>query len=76
MPKRRAIGVVVSAARIVGLLLIILALVGLPPLRSWIGKMREPLTFVSSVTLGLIGIVWLIGVQLFLRFFDQFLSRN
>ncbi|HWF38193.1 MAG TPA: hypothetical protein VG322_06725 [Candidatus Acidoferrales bacterium] len=76
MSKRRAIGAVISAARVVGLLLIILALVGLPPLRSLIGRMREPLGFVSSVTLGVVGIVWLIGVQLFLRFFDEFLSRN
>lgn len=76
MSRRRAIGAVLSAARVIGLLLIVLALVGLPPLRSLIGKMREPLGFVSSVTLGLVGIVWLLGVQLFLRFFDQFLSRN
>jgi len=76
MSRRRAIGAVISAARVIGLLLIILALVGMPPLRSLIGKLREPLGVVSSVMLGLIGIVWLIGVQLFLRFFDQFLSRN
>ena len=76
MARRRAIGAAVSAARVIGLVLIILALVGLPPLRTLIGKMSGPLGFVSSVTLGLVGIVWLIAVQLFLRFFDQFLSRN
>jgi len=76
MSKRRIIGMVVSVARVIGLLLIILALVGLPPLRSLIGRLREPLGFLSSATLGLVGVVWLIGVQLFLRFFDQFLSRN
>jgi hypothetical protein len=34
------------------------------------------LGLLSSLALGLVGVVWLIGVELFLRFFDQYLSRN
>lgn len=76
MARRRAIGFAVSAARILGLLMVILALVSLPPVRALIGNMAAPLSFVASVMLGLVGLVWLAGVELFLRFFDQFLSRN
>lgn len=76
MARRRAIGIAVSAARIVGLVMVILALISLPPLRTLIGKMAVPISFVASVMLGLVGLVWLAGVELFLRFFDQFLSRN
>jgi hypothetical protein len=30
----------------------------------------------SSIALGLAGVAWLVAVQLFLRFFDRYLSRN
>ncbi len=30
----------------------------------------------SSLALGLLGIVWIVGLELFLRFFDKFLSHN
>jgi hypothetical protein len=30
----------------------------------------------SSLVLGLFGIAWIVGVELFLHFFDRFLSRN
>ena len=30
----------------------------------------------SSLALGLLGIAWIVGLELFLRFFDKFLSRN
>ena len=34
------------------------------------------LRLASSVALGVLGFVWIIGFELFLRFFDKFLSRN
>ena len=30
----------------------------------------------SSLALAFVGILWLIALQVFLKFFDQFLSRN
>jgi hypothetical protein len=30
----------------------------------------------SSVALGVVGVLWLVAVESFLRFFDHFLSRN
>lgn len=34
------------------------------------------LRLVSSVALGLLAIVWVVSLELCLRFFDKFLSRN
>ena len=76
MARRRAIGIVASTARIIGIVMVILGLVSLPPFRTLIGNMAVPLSFAASVMLGLVGLVWLAGIELFLRFFDQFLSRN
>jgi hypothetical protein len=76
MPRRRAIGTVVHAGRAIGLLLVILAVLSLPPLRSFVGSMAPALSVVISILLGIAGIACLIAIQLFLRFFDQFLSRN
>jgi hypothetical protein len=76
MPKRRAIGMFVHAGRVMGLLLVILAIFGLPPMRSVVGRVAPALSVVTSVLLGMAGIVCLIAIQMFLRFFDHFLSRN
>jgi len=59
-----------------GLLFVALAILSLPAMRSVTGNLAASLALVSSLALGFLGIVWLIGVQVFLRFFDQFLSRN
>jgi hypothetical protein len=76
MPRRRAIGAVVFAGRIVGLLLIILAILSLPPMKALLGEMASPISTIASLLLGIGGIACLIAIQIFLRFFDQFLSRN
>jgi hypothetical protein len=57
-------------------MLIVLAVLSLPPMRFLTGSLAGIVEILSSLALGLVGIVWLIGVQVFLRFFDQFLSRN
>jgi len=57
-------------------LFVALAILSLPAMRSVTGNLAASLALVSSLALGFLGIVWLIGVQVFLRFFDQFLSRN
>ncbi len=59
-----------------GWILIALAILGLPQMRFLIGRLAVSFGLLSSIMLGLSGVAWLIGVKLFLRFFDRYLSRN
>ena len=63
-------------ARIFGWILIALAILGLPQMRIVIGRMAASFGLLSSIALALAGVAWLVAVQLFLRFFDRYLSRN
>jgi len=63
-------------ARVFGWILIALAILGLPQMRFLIGRLAADFGLLSSIALGLAGIAWLVGVKLFLRFFDRYLSRN
>jgi hypothetical protein len=45
-------------------------------MRFLIGRLAVSFGLISSIVLGLAGIAWLLGVNLFLRFFDRYLSRN
>jgi hypothetical protein len=74
--KRRVLGMMVGIARAVGLVLIVLAILSLPQMRFLTAHLREGLGTVSSLALGIVGILWLVAVECFIRFFDQFLSRN
>lgn len=74
--RRSAIGTIVVVARILGCLLIILAILGLPQMRFLTGSLEGNFRLLSSLALVFAGIAWLVAVELFLRFFDQFLSRN
>jgi predicted PurR-regulated permease PerM len=60
----------------IGVLLVVLAVLSLPEVRFLTKHLRESLNTLCSLTLALVGIVWLVAVECFLRFFDQFLSRN
>ena len=73
--KRRVLGIVVVAARIVGWLLIALAILSVLAIRFRAGSFATSVGLLSSLALGLAGVACLVGVELFLRFFDQFLSR-
>lgn len=74
--KRQVMGSVILIARLIGLGLVVLGALSLPQMRFLTGNIAGKLGIVAALALGLVGIVWLIAVQLFLRFFDQFLSRN
>lgn len=74
--KRRVTGTIILVAGIVGWLLIALAILGLPQLRFLTGSLAGIFRWLSSFALVLAGIAWLIAVELFIRFFDQYLSRN
>jgi hypothetical protein len=58
------------------MLLVAVAILGLPQMSSVTGRFAPSFEVVSCVALGLVGIGWLAGVKLFLQFFDQCLSRN
>jgi hypothetical protein len=62
--------------RAFGWILIALAILGIPQMKFLIGRLATRFGLISSITLGLAGIAWLVGVKLFLLFFDRYLSRN
>ena len=62
--------------RAFGWLLIALAILGIPQMQVLTGRLAVHFGLISSVLLGLAGIAWLVGVKLFLLFFDSYLSSN
>lgn len=62
--------------RVFGWMLIALAILGLPQMQHLIGRLAASFGLLSSILLGVSGIAWLVGVKVFLRFFDRYLSRN
>jgi hypothetical protein len=69
--EKRAFRMIVWASRAVGWLLIALSVISFPETR-----LSGSLKVASSVAVGFLAIVWIVGLELFLRFFDKFLSRN
>ena len=69
--KRRAFRMVVWGSRAIGLALIALSIASFLEV-----GLSGSLRLASSVALGVLGFVCIIGLELFLRFFDRFLSRN
>ncbi len=59
-----------------GWIMIALAILGIPQMQFLIGRLAVSFGLLSSLVLGLAGIAWLVGVKLFLQFFDRYLSRN
>jgi hypothetical protein len=72
---RRALRMIVWGTRAVGWILIALAVISAPRIDS-LAHLGASARAFSSLALGFLGIVWIIAVELFLRFFDKFLSRN
>jgi hypothetical protein len=73
--ERRALRMIVWASRAIGWILIALAILSV--LQTGVGtRLSDSLRLLASLALGLLGLAWLSGVELFLRFFDRFLSRN
>jgi hypothetical protein len=62
--------------RAFGWILIAVAILGIPQMHFLIGRLAASFGLISSLVLGLAGIAWLVGVKLFLSFFDKYLSRN
>jgi len=79
MPTKQERVVFSTALRITrtfGWFLIALAILGMPQMQFLLGRLAVSFGLLSSITLGLAGIAWLVGVKLFLLFFDRYLSRN
>jgi hypothetical protein len=72
---RRAFRSIVWGGRIVGWMLITLAIFSATQIGqlSWMGG---GVRLLASLVLTLLGVVWVIGLELFLRFFDRYLSGN
>jgi hypothetical protein len=62
--------------RILGWILIGLAILSIPQMRFLTGRVAVGFGLLSSLVVGLVGIAWLVGVKSFLQFFDRYLSRN
>jgi hypothetical protein len=74
--NRQVFGVAIGVTRTMGLILIALAILGLPQMRFLTGRLAISFDLIMSIALGLMGVAWLVGVRLFVRFFDRYLSRN
>ena len=74
--RRIVFGGLIVAARLVGVLLIGVAVLELPAMRPVVGRYADLFGFVGSIALLLVGIVWLISVRMLIRFFDDYFSRN
>ena len=73
--QRRTFRSIVWGGRAFGGALIALAVISAPRIDGFAHLGASTRVF-SSLALGLLGILWIIGLELFLRFFDKFLSRN
>ena len=74
--KRVVFGIAVLVTRTIGWILVAIAVLSLPQMRSFLGNLANSLGWVTSLALGLVGALWLIGVEVFVHFFDSYLSRN
>jgi hypothetical protein len=74
--KRLLMGRIIIVARILGGVLIALAILDLPQMQFLPHGLEYAFRWISSAALMVAGIAWLVGVHLFIKFFDQYLSRN
>jgi hypothetical protein len=74
--ERIVFGTALWISRAFGCILIALAVLGIPQMQLLLGRLAVSFGVLSSIMLGLAGIAWLVGVKLFLLFFDRYLSRN
>jgi len=73
--SRRAFRGIVWVCRTVGWILIALAILNALPFGVF-GQLGGSFKLLASLALGLLGLVWIVGLELFLRLFDRYLSRN
>jgi predicted tellurium resistance membrane protein TerC len=74
--ERIVFSTALGITRAFGWILITVAILGILQMHFLIGRLAVSFGLISSLALGLAGIVWLVGVEMFLLFFDRYLSRN
>jgi hypothetical protein len=72
---RRAFRSIVWGGRTVGCMLITLGFISARQTGPF-SRMGRDIRLLASLALALLGVVWVIGLEMFLRFFDRYLSRN
>lgn len=73
--QHRIFGTVVWIGRSIGGALLLIAILGLVEAQLLPSKMGG-FELLPSLALGLIAVVWIAGLELFLHFFDRYLSGN
>lgn len=73
--QRRGLRIAVWIGRSIGWVLLLVAILGIAQaelLPAIMGGFRV----LSSIALALVAVAWIAGLELFLHFFDRYLSRN
>jgi hypothetical protein len=73
--ERRSLRIIVWCSRTLGGTLIGLAIINFLLIGA-VTRMGGSVKLFSSLALGLLGIAWIVGLEVFLKFFDRFLSSN
>jgi hypothetical protein len=73
--EQRALRMIVWVIRATGWVLIALAILNALQIGT-LTRLAEGFRLLLSAVLGVLGIAWVVGLELFLRFFDRYLSRN
>jgi hypothetical protein len=73
--NHRALRKIVWISRSLGWILVALAVLNIPQIGA-ITHLGGLFRLVSSVALVVLGILWLLVLELFLHFFDRYLSNN
>jgi len=74
--RRPVIGVFKMVGRILGCLLIVLGILALPQMRFLTKGLEGSFRLLACLAAVLAGVAWLVAVEFFFRFFDEYLSRN
>jgi hypothetical protein len=74
--ERRAFRFLVWGSRAIGWILVALAVASPLPTWEFAHISTSFRLLLSSLALGLVGIGWIVGLEVFLKFFDKFLSQN
>ena len=73
--QRRSFRLVVWVGRAIGCMLLLIAIFGMAEVELLPGMLGS-FRLLPSVALGLMAVVWIAGLELFLHFFDRYLSGN
>ena len=73
--QHRMFRVAVWMGRAIGWALLLLAIFGIVQTKA-LPTIKDGFKLLPSIALALVGGAWLAGLELFLRFFDRYLSRN